>query len=245
MSYLNHFDEFVSTLVSPNLQNPFTIPKLELPPPVKIIDEPGTQASPNKIKSNSLGSDFIEAPFIEFHENDLEGESQNDGNDTYHDAPEHPSDVDHHNVDDSDSTLPVDVYISSHKRSPRFSEDFEIDPILPSHSSNLSDITISSSQIKGGSSRWSGHTVCTWKDLLFTNESRSSFELPGETTPRERLWEGSTLSKTSTRSSFRDLGPDTRTREEIFEKGVPWGFHGRDYIPPLLKSHKLCETMRR
>src|SRR5947207_4261810 len=174
MPYLN---QLVSTIGSPNLQIPCNFQKLELPPPVIIIDEPGTQASTNKIQSNSLDSDLIEPTFMACHENDLEGEPQNDGDDIYHDAPEDPSDVDYRNVwdNDSDSTLPVGVYISPHKRSPRFSGEFATDPIFTSHSSNLSDVTIGSSLLQGGSSRWSVHTV---KDLLFSKESRSRFELP-------------------------------------------------------------------
>ena len=45
-------------------------------------------------------------------------------------------------------------------------------------------------------------------------------------------------------SLFRDCYPDTRTREEKFDKGVPWGLHGRDYVAPLLKKHSLGTTMR-
>jgi len=50
--------------------------------------------------------------------------------------------------------------------------------------------------------------------------------------------------KTGTRPQLRDLMTETRSREEIFEKGVPWGFHGRDYLPPLPKKHCLRETVR-
>jgi hypothetical protein len=46
------------------------------------------------------------------------------------------------------------------------------------------------------------------------------------------------------RRQLRDLVPETRSREEIFKKGVPWGFHGRDYLPPLPKKHSLRETLR-
>ena len=69
---------------------------------------------------------------------------------TYHDAPEHPSDVDYEGEWDNDSlsTLPVDVYTSPDKHFPRLSEDTETDSILSqkeSDSSNLSGITITSS----------------------------------------------------------------------------------------------------
>lgn len=46
------------------------------------------------------------------------------------------------------------------------------------------------------------------------------------------------------RLELRDLVPEARSRKEIFQKGVPWGFHGRDYLPPLPKKHSLRETLR-
>ena len=50
--------------------------------------------------------------------------------------------------------------------------------------------------------------------------------------------------KTGTRPELRDVVPETKSREEIFENGVPWGFHGRDYLPPLPKKHCLRETVK-
>ena len=46
------------------------------------------------------------------------------------------------------------------------------------------------------------------------------------------------------RLELRDLVPEGRSRQEIFEKGVPWGFRGRDYLAPLPKKHSLKETLR-
>lgn len=40
------------------------------------------------------------------------------------------------------------------------------------------------------------------------------------------------------------FGDDTRSGRGTFDKGVPWGFRGRDYQPPMLKEHFLAETMR-
>lgn len=248
MSYLNGFENFFSNPASSQLQTLSPIPKFELPAPVVITDEP-TKTSTNKVYSNPLDYDIIIPPFNEPLEKNLEEESENEDDDTYEVAPEYPSDVDHEKEWDreSDSTLPVDAYTSPDKHFPEFSKVADTDPILSrneSYSSNLSDITITSSVANEESPGWSVRPMTTWKDSLFSNESRSRLELAAETEPWERLRERSTVSKTSTRSSLRDLGPDTRSREEIFSKGVPWGFHGRDYIPPLLKSHKLCETMR-
>jgi len=50
--------------------------------------------------------------------------------------------------------------------------------------------------------------------------------------------------KTGKRPELRDLVPETKSREEIFENGVPWGFHGRDYVPPLPKKHCLLQTVK-
>src|SRR2546429_449391 len=30
------------------------------------------------------------------------------------------------------------------------------------------------------------------------------------------------------------FGQDTRSRKRAFDRGVPWGFHGRDYQPPMV-----------
>jgi hypothetical protein len=249
MSYLNSFENFFSNPASSQLQTLSPIPKFELPTPVLITDEP-TKTSTNKVYSNPLDYDFIIPPFKEPLEKNSEEESENEDDDIYQVAPEYPSDVDHRKEWDgeSDSTLPVNVYTSPDKRFPRFSKVAGTYPILSrneSHSSNMSDITITSAVPNEESHGWSVRQVATWKDSLFSNELRSRFELIEDPKPCERLHERSTVSKTSTRSSLRDVGPDNRSREEIFSKGVPWGFHGRDYIPPLLKSHKLCETMRR
>jgi hypothetical protein len=51
-------------------------------------------------------------------------------------------------------------------------------------------------------------------------------------------------SKLSSCTTLRDLGPDTRSREEILSKGIPWGLRGRDYLPPVPKEHHLLETVR-
>jgi len=40
------------------------------------------------------------------------------------------------------------------------------------------------------------------------------------------------------------FGDDTRSRKRVFDRGVPWGFRGRDYQPPRSKKHFLAETMR-
>lgn len=40
------------------------------------------------------------------------------------------------------------------------------------------------------------------------------------------------------------FGNDTSSRKAVFNRGVPWGFHGRDYQPPMMKKHFLVETMR-
>ena len=72
MSYLNHFDDLFSTLASARSQNPYATPKIELPPPVVIIDEPSTKTSTNKVYSNPLDHDFVVAPFMERFEKDLE-----------------------------------------------------------------------------------------------------------------------------------------------------------------------------
>ena len=245
MSYLDRFEDFFSTLASSKSQNHSAILKIDLAPPVVVIDEPGTKTSTHKTYSNLLDHDYIVAPFMEQIEKDLEEESEDEDDDTYLDAPDYPSDVVHEY--DSDSTLPVDVYTSPGKHFPRFSGDAETYSISfrnKTHTSNLSDTTIAPSVSNDECSRWSVHTVYTCKDSLVSNESRSSSDLPEEAEPWKRHRGGSTVSKTSTRSLLRDLGPDTRSREEIFSKGVPWGFRGRDYIPPLLKSHKLRETMR-
>lgn len=89
-------------------------------------------------------------------------------------------------------------------------------------------------------------------DTVFTNESLNStgsFLLPEIVNgPNKKIsWsEEETLgfSGVSDISLFRYSYPDERTREEKFEKGVPWGFHGRDYVPPELKQHSLRESMR-
>jgi len=40
------------------------------------------------------------------------------------------------------------------------------------------------------------------------------------------------------------FGDDTRSKGDILKRGVPWGFHGRDYCPPVVKEHFLKETLR-
>lgn len=240
MSYLNRFEDFFFTLASFKSQNPSAISKIDLAPPVVVIDEPGTKTCTHRTYSKLLDHDHIVAPFTEQIEKNLG--SEDDDDDTYLDAPDYPSDE-----YDSDSILPIDVYTSPDKHFARFSGDAETYPISfrnKIHTSNLSDTTITPSESNDECSRRSVHTVYTWKDSLISNESRSNFDLPEETESWKGHRGGSAASKTSTRSLLRDLGPDTRSREEIFSKGVPWGFHGRDYIPPLLKSHKLRETMR-
>jgi len=44
--------------------------------------------------------------------------------------------------------------------------------------------------------------------------------------------------------NYSPFGDDPRSRGDILKKGVPWGFHGRDYCPPVVKEHFLKETLR-
>jgi len=98
-----------------------------------------------------------------------------------------------------------------------------------------------------GLSVWSADTVFTNNSVRSINSSILFPELWKDVPQPKTSWnEEETLgfSGISEISLFRDSYPDERTREEKFEKGVQWGFHGRDYVPPLLKKHFLAPSMR-
>jgi hypothetical protein len=108
------------------------------------------------------------------------------------------------------------------------------------HSSSTSDSTAS---IKSGSrvlSHTSRRTSMSsfhpnWSTVtVYTTSDRSSISLPE-----------SSHSSDSVPSPAGFMGiSNTCSREGRFSKGVPWGFHGRDYVGPESRRHHLKETLR-
>jgi hypothetical protein len=103
-------------------------------------------------------------------------------------------------------------------------------PTWPSPKSSRPS-TASTTPSDSGHSDWSGQTA------VVGQRSPPSDPLmpPGRAVKKEER---------PRRRELRDLVPEERSREEIFKKGVPWGFHGRDYLPPLPKKHCLKDTLR-
>jgi hypothetical protein len=107
-------------------------------------------------------------------------------------------------------------------------------------------------------SHWSIHTVYTYNDeytdcdeetisvcsLSAEPSISSGLSVAGLNSVTSHHTSDSMGSALSSCATLRDLGPDTRSREEIFLKGIPWGLRGRDYLPPVSKEHHLLETVR-
>jgi hypothetical protein len=116
------------------------------------------------------------------------------------------------------------------------SESESVRYLLPAWSSpNSSRPSTASTNPDSDSARsdWSGQTAVV--------QARASTSAP--IAVPERAVEKADGVRTR-RLELRDLVPEGRSREEIFEKGVPWGFHGRDYLAPEPKTHALKETLR-
>lgn len=238
-----------SSIFTPYAWNLCTQPDIELPPPVVIIEEPKLQ-NPDireNVQNGRHDHDHNVVPLIDAAEKPAQwdgDEEDGDDNEIYYDAQEWLSHVDLEDKrfdNESSSTLPVQVYKSRNKTFYTLSNLAEFNktfsPKPPSSSS-------SSSAATRGTSQWSVHTVYTMISDSASNTLCGTELSDGGYPSSSRSSEKSNLSKSSGFSSLRDLGPDPRSREEIFAKGVPWGFHGRDYIPPKIKRHKLEETMR-
>jgi len=156
-----------------------------------------------------------------------------------------------HNLTESKTSQELDLELSLLARpcftfsSPALDGETDIaDSACPSNTSIYPQYSRPDSSLSDRS-LWSADTVFTNK----SGKSTWSFQFPEilNGPDKKTSWsEEETLgfSQVSDISLFRDSFPDDRTREKKFEKGVPWGFHGRDYVPPLLKRHSLRESMR-
>jgi hypothetical protein len=85
------------------------------------------------------------------------------------------------------------------------------------------------------SQNWSTQTIYTTTSHASLSSSVSS----GTGSVRS---EASAQSELSAQSKFQET--DTCSHQDKFRKGVPWGFHGRDYVGPVPRNHHLRTTMR-
>jgi hypothetical protein len=245
MTSLRKLIDFGSDPTTSQMIRPTDLTKFELPPPVVITDEPLSDqfsSPPTEAKKKSE----ITCPLEYQDEQRFRGEEFS----IYYDAREYISDDDTVEDDTEEPyTLPVLIYTSQHKslrRGPQWHDSNSFtSQWLSGYPSSGCHLSRQASTRTMDSACWSVRTVYTYNDLSdHSNEATLvpdvSEEVKGETSGHSEY----TLSKPSTLSSLRDLAPDTRSRRKIFAKGVPWGFHGRDYLPPSLKCHSLRKTMR-
>jgi hypothetical protein len=258
-------DPFHLSLLTPFTWDTDPRPEIEIPPPVIIIDEPEKQEPEGQVKKTGTSLDDDKAsPSSKDQADDSNKDDEEDiyydaqeylsyednKEDIYDDAQKYISDVDQEEDWENKSTspLPVQVYNSPKKNFYNLSqlETFSRDKFRSSSTSS------GTTSVPTEGSVGSVHTVYTTSSGLsssnetgVSNQTRCGSEKSNETSShKSNLSDTSTLSNRSTRPSLRELGPDTRSREEAFANGVPWGLHGKDYIGPEIKGHKLNDTMK-
>jgi hypothetical protein len=227
---------------------PTDFTKSELPPPVVTVDEPLPDQSSSPLTEAKKETSEMASLLQYWEKQSFRSEESS----IYEDALEHISDDDGAVEDDTEElcTLPVQVYTNQRKPPRRGSQQ--------THHNSISSQWLHDYPLSGGylprqrsiktadSACWSVCTVYTWENGSDCSSETTLVSHVSQEGKRETYSHSECPpSKSSTLSSLRDLGPDTRSRTEIFAKGVPWGLHGQDYLPPLLKCHSLRETMRR
>lgn len=111
-----------------------------------------------------------------------------------------------------------------------------IDNTIPSTSTN-SETSNTVSEVFSNASRCSSMSVygSQWSvETVFTNVTPSSLN----------DFSSVVSSRTESIKSQEEEMMEAPSDEDIFCKGVPWGFHGRDYVAPTAKVHHLRDTMR-
>lgn len=244
---LNKLKNFGCEYATSRVIRPTDLNNLELPPPVVINDEQlSDQSSYLPADTKKERSEIVDP--LEYQE---EPKLRNEEFSIYYDAREYISN-DGGAEDDSEEqyTLPVQIYTSQYKSPRRESQCPDCDSFssqwLSDHVSGGGHISKQNSTRTMDTTCWSMCTVYTWSDQSdCSNETTLVSDVSEEGKRQISSHSECSLSKSSTLHSLPELGPDTRSRHEIFAKGVPWGFHGRDYLPPPIKCHSLRETMRR
>jgi hypothetical protein len=226
----------------------------ELPEPVVICECPSPNGSPSSLSSNNSHDSLQE--YIDNAK--LRGieviiDSKNADIEPFENEMEDPgSEIEMRTIvgESYDTSFPLVKTLTT--------SDSNSHSPLSESSTALGTLCRSNSTTTSVRSHWSIHTVYTYNDdytdcdedaisaYSFSIEPSISSDSsePGLNSFTSSHTSDSMDSKLSSCSTLRDLGPDTRSREEIFLKGVPWGFRGRDYLPPVLKEHHLLETVR-
>jgi hypothetical protein len=175
-------------------------------------------------------------------------------NDTESQEPEHSStDEDWDSDDDSDDDVFVDAleYIPEDPLPKKNFPDEAGTLLYGALKTHIDDRDMRSCSPSSSDSLESG-------DGVFSASSRRT-----SMTQRSNRWSIDTMYTASTRSALSDVGSlsggsvrstgtiphPLRPAPEIpgagsVDKGIPWGLHGRDYVAPSLKRHKLRETLR-
>jgi hypothetical protein len=76
-----------------------------------------------------------------------------------------------------------------------------------------------------------------------TSLSKKSSEIE-KSSFRSTSTSASTTSEELWYSALRELGLDTRSRDQILSKGISWGLDGRTYLAPVHKGRRLLETVK-